>query len=90
MSSYYTDNKHQYPEPPPLGEFGPFRIHDGSLWDSTDDNETNDNGCVAVAHHPSGAVVLADTKLNLEDQTPLHFTAKEWTAFVASVSEGRI
>lgn len=90
MPSYYTDNKHSYPEPPPLSEFGEFRIPSGSLWDGTDDHGTTDNGCVAVAYHPSGAVVLADTKLNLEDQVPLHFTAEEWVAFVAGVREGRI
>jgi hypothetical protein len=90
MPSYYAENKHNYPEPPGLDEFGSFRIHDGSLWDGTDNTLTNDNSCVAVAHHPSGAVVLADTKLSLVDQAPMHFTAKEWVAFVEGIREGRI
>jgi Domain of unknown function (DUF397) len=87
---YFTNNKHGYPEPPPLAEFGPFMIHDGTQWDKTDRNATNDQSCVAVAHHPSGAVVLADTKLNLADQTPLYFTAKEWASFTAGIIEGRL
>lgn len=90
MNSYYTDNSHGYAEPPPLSEFGEFRIPDGTVWDRTDRNSSHDNGCVAVAHHPSGAVVLADTKLNLADQAPLHFTSPEWAAFLASVREGRV
>jgi len=90
LSSYFTDNKHNYPEPPSLSEFGQFRIPNGAVWDRTNNNPTNDNGCVAVAQHPSGAVILADTKQNLDDQKPLYFTAAEWTAFVAGVREGRI
>jgi hypothetical protein len=90
LTSYFTDNKHNYPEPPPLSEFGPFHIPNGAVWDRSNNNPTNDNGCVAVAYHPSGAVVLADTKLNLDDQQPLYFTAPEWTAFLAGIRDGHI
>lgn len=53
-------------------------------------DDTNDQGCVAVAHARSGRVILADTKLDLADQTPLVFLPKEWQQFTAAVREGRI
>jgi hypothetical protein len=83
-------SRHNYPDPPPLAEFGDFRTHDGHVWDRTDANETIDNNCVAVAYHPDGFVCLADTKHNLSDQSPLFFTPVEWASFTQAVREGRI
>ena len=85
-----TTDRHNYPPPPPLPEFGEFRTHDGFVWDQTDTNETIDNNCVAIARHPDGFVCLADTKQNLADQTLLFFTPVEWTAFEHAIREGRI
>ena len=82
--------RHNYPDPPPLEEFGEFRTHDGYVWDCTDGNETIDNNCVAIAHHPDGWVCLADTKQGLAEQAPLVFTPVEWSAFAHAIREGRI
>jgi hypothetical protein len=90
MSYFGDDNTHGYPEPPPLSEFGPWMIHDGTPWDGTNRNITNDNSCVAIAKHPNGSVWLADTKLNLADQAPIYFTEVEWRSFTAALVEGRL
>jgi hypothetical protein len=81
---------------PELAEFGAFLTPSGRLWNmaatplSPGGDETNDQGCVAVAHHPSGWVALADTKIDLGDQTPLVFLPAEWRRFTEAVREGRV
>jgi hypothetical protein len=57
---------------------------------SPDGDGTNDQGCVAVAHDPTGRVILADTKVDLADQTPLVFLPEEWQQFTEAVRDGRI
>jgi Domain of unknown function (DUF397) len=79
-----------------LDEFGEFRTPSGRVWNLTatplspGGDDTNDQGCVAVAHHPDGRVVLADTKLDLTDQKPLVFLPAEWQNFTDAVRDGRI
>ena len=81
---------------PNLDEFGAFRTPSGRVWNlaatplSTGGDDTNDQGCVAVAHHPTGWVALADTKVDLADQTPLVFLPKEWQQFTDAVRDGRV
>lgn len=82
--------------PPELAEFSPFRVPSGRVWNqaatslSPGGDDTNDGGCVAVAHHPSGWVALADTKLDLRDQKPLLFLPAEWHQFTEAVRDGRV
>lgn len=83
-------SRHNYPDPLSISEFGEFRTHDGHVWDQTDEGETYDNSCVAIAHHGDGWVCLADTKHNLADQTPLFFTPIEWSKFEQAIREGRL
>jgi Domain of unknown function (DUF397) len=52
--------------------------------------ETADQGCVAVAHHPDGWVALADTKIDLAGQAPLMFLPEEWRRFTDAVRAGRV
>lgn len=81
---------------PNLEEFGEFRTPSGRPWNLTatplsgGGDGTNDQGCVAVAHHPNGWVALADTKVDLADQAPLLFLPEEWRQFVDAVRDGRI
>lgn len=44
------------------------------------------DGCVEVAFLPSGEVAVRDTKDR--SLAPHHYSAAEWTAFVASVRAG--
>jgi hypothetical protein len=73
-----------------------FRTPSDRVWNlratplSPDGDGTNDQGCVAVAHDPTGRVILADTKVDLADQTPLVFLPKEWQQFTEAVRDGRI
>lgn len=46
----------------------------------------NGDGCVEVAFLPDGAVAVRDTKDR--SLAPHHYSAAEWTAFVASVRAG--
>jgi hypothetical protein len=84
------------PNVPNLHEFDEFRTPSGQVWDhaatplAPGGDETNDQGCVAVAHHPTGWVALADTKVDLADQTPLVFLPKEWQQFTDAVRDGRV
>ncbi len=81
---------------PSLDEFGEFRTPNGRAWNlaatplSAGGDETNDQGCVAVARHPTGWVALADTKVDLADQTPLVFLPNEWRQFTDAVRDGRV
>jgi hypothetical protein len=81
---------------PSLDEFAAFRTPNGRVWNraatplSAGDDGTNDQGCVAVAHHPAGWVALADTKMDLDDQKPLVFLPAEWRQFADAVRDGRI
>ena len=78
------------------GEFGPFHTPAGRVWNlaatpvAAGEDSTNDQGCVAVAHHPDGRVMVADTKRDLDAQEPLVFLAGEWRDFTAAVRDGRI
>ncbi|WP_412538590.1 DUF397 domain-containing protein [Longispora sp. K20-0274] len=75
---------HEYPAPPPLDAFGPFRIPDGREWRFGDlDHPTHDNGCVAMAEHPDGWVAVADTKNPLKE--PHIYNEREWAAFCAVI-----
>ena len=77
----------EYPSPPPLSEFGPWRIPDGRPWTLGDEgHDTHDSGCVAIAPGPDGWMAVADTKN--PHQQPLIFNQAEWTAFVNAISEG--
>jgi hypothetical protein len=82
--------------PPVLTEFGAFRTPSGRVWNLTatplaeGGDETNDQGCVAVARHPTGWVALADTKIDLHAQTPLVFLPTEWRRFTEAVRDGRV
>jgi hypothetical protein len=84
------------PNPPDLDGFGSFVTPAGQAWNLTatalsgDGTGTNDQGCVAVAHHPDGRVALADTKQALADQTPMVFLAEEWSQFTQAVRDGRV
>lgn len=81
---------------PNLDEFGEFRTASGRLWNlsatplSPGGESTNDQGCVAVAHHPDGSVILADTKLDLVDQAPMFFLRAEWSDFKDAIRENRV
>jgi len=81
---------------PDLAQFGAFRTPSGRVWNltatplSAGRDETNDQGCVAVAHHPSGWVALADTKIDLHVQAPLLFRPTEWRRFTEAVRDGRV
>jgi len=81
---------------PDLADFGAFRTPSGRVWNLTatplspGGDQTNDQGCVAVARHASGWVALADTKTDLTAQTPLMFLPAEWEQFVTAVREGRV
>jgi hypothetical protein len=81
---------------PALGKFVEFRVPSGSLWNlaatplSPGGDQTNDQGCVAVAHHPDGWVALADTKIDLADQKPLVFLPREWQQFTEAIRDGRL
>jgi hypothetical protein len=81
---------------PNLHEFDEFRTPSGRVWDqaatplSQGGDETNDQGCVAVAHHSAGWVALADTKVDLADQAPLVFLPNEWAQFTDAVRDGRV
>jgi hypothetical protein len=79
-----------------MTEFGAFHTPNGRVWNLTatplspGGDGTNDQGCVAVARHPSGWVALADTKVDLGAQTPLLFMPTEWRRFTEAVREGRV
>lgn len=81
---------------PDLAEFGAFRTTGGRVWNRTatplspGGDQTNDQGCVAVAHHPNGWVALADTKIDLAAQKPLVFLPNEWCQFTEAVRAGRV
>jgi hypothetical protein len=87
---------HNEPSVPSPDEFGEFRTPRGRIWNlnatplSPGGDSTNDQGCVAVAHHPDGRVAVADTKLDLADQKPLVFLPAEWLDFVDAVRDGRV
>jgi hypothetical protein len=44
------------------------------------------NDCVEVACSPDGGTWLRDTKHR--SQTPHHFTASQWTAFIKRINHG--
>jgi hypothetical protein len=78
------------PSPPPLEEFGDFHIPDGRVWIPGPGWRTRDNGCVAVAKHPSGWVAVADTKDPHTATKPLCYTNMEWETFTAAVRAHQI
>jgi len=78
----------EYPPPPPLDEFGEFRLHNGKVWKPDPEWDTRDDSCVAVAHGPDGWVAIADTKH--PETPPLCFTAIEWDRFTHAVRDDRI
>lgn len=81
---------------PDIGEFHQFRTPAGRTWNlratplAPGGENTNDQGCVAVAHHPDGWVMIADTKRDLDAQVPLVFLPAEWRDFTAAIREGQI
>jgi hypothetical protein len=81
---------------PSLDEFDRFHTPSGRVWNlaatplSPGGEETADQGCVAVAHHPDGWVALADTKIDLAGQAPLMFLPEEWRRFTDAVRAGRV
>ncbi len=77
-----------YPTPPPLAEFSDFHIPDGRVWTRSDDWDTHDGGCVAVATHRDGWVAVADTK-NPGAQ-PLIFNASEWADFTSAIRANKL
>ncbi|WP_431976108.1 hypothetical protein [Micromonospora haikouensis] len=76
--------------------FGEFRIPSGRVWDgsptplSASGDSTNDQGCLAIARHPDGRVMLADTKLPLDGQQPIVLLPGEWADVVDGIKSGRI
>ncbi|MCX5070852.1 hypothetical protein OOJ91_33950 [Micromonospora lupini] len=76
--------------------FGEFRIPSGRIWDGTatplapGGDSTNDQGCLAIAKHPDGRVMLADTKLPLDQQQPIILLSGEWADHVEGITSGRI
>lgn len=55
-------------------------------WRKSTFSNDNGGGCVEFAQLPDGGVAIRDTK----DRTrpALHYTAAEWTAFLAGVRAG--
>lgn len=79
----------EYPPPPPLTEFAPYKVPGGRVWDPNNRQwDTRDNGCVAVSMHASGYVALADTKVPVTAACPLIFTGDEWDNFLAEILAG--
>ena len=76
--------------------FGEFHIPSGRVWDGTatplapSGDSTNDQGCLAIARHTDGRVMLADTKLPLAGQQPIVLLAGEWADVVEGIKAGRI
>ncbi|MBM0201765.1 hypothetical protein JNW90_01565 [Micromonospora sp. STR1s_5] len=71
--------------------FGDFHVPSGRIWDGSatplapGGDSTNDQGCLAIAHHNDGRVRLADTKRNLADQDPIVLLPGEWNDHVQAI-----
>lgn len=55
-------------------------------WRKSSFSGNNGGGCVEFAPLPDGGVAIRDTKDRT--QPALHYTAQEWTAFLAGVRAG--